>query len=443
MKNNESKKQRACDNCRVRKIKCDGPQRSQEGLKCTGCESSNKDCTYVKPAVPKTYISKGYSEALENRIERLEALIQKLNPGYDYIKEIGPPISTLTFKNNESNKRKGPESDETIPTSHSQSQTAVNNECDDPDVDELEEKMRCFFLGNPNPDLNRYFGSSSSSMLLTVANHYSNNNKSKSEPYDKDLLRHDFWQDSELVAEEKSLNNNLPLFPQDFPENDLLEHLVESYFNNVNYTFPLLHKPTFLENLKSKKFQWDFSGVVLLICAIGSQYSDDARVLSDKKDPRFAGENFYKTFKLKCFRKSLFSSPSIEEIQSLILLQVYFQSMSPHSKAGWSINGYAIALCEDVGFHRQCIAVYDNAGIFNELRSRVFWCAFLLDISGSSMFGKRTILNEDFFDLDLPNLLPDEFGTKTEISIKYFREFNKLYNIQSQVLRTLVSLKLN
>ena len=437
----ESKKQRACDSCRVKKIKCDGPQRSQEGLKCSKCESSNINCTFVKPPIPKSHSSKAYSDALESRIERLEALIQRLSPGYDYTKEVGPPVNSLTFSSNKSNKRKSPNSNETVKNPLSPSQEAANDLSDDSDIDELELKMRCFFLNNSNPDLSRYYGTSSSTLLLSVANNYGSNNI-KTEPYDKDSLRDEFWKDNEWIAEEKNYNNNLPILPQDYPENDLLEHLIDAYFSNVNYTMPLLHKPTFINNLKYKKLHSDFAGVVLLVCAIGSQYSDDARILSDKRDPRFVGEDYYKTFKLKCHRKSLLASPSIEEIQSLILHQIYFQNVGSLAKAGWSINGYAISLCEDVGYHRERIFVHYNDKMFNELRKRVFWCTFLLDSSFSVSLGRRTILNKDF-DVVLPNVLPEEVGTKNELSIRYFREFIKLYTIQNEVLQYSVSIYFN
>ena len=429
-----SKKQRACDNCRVKKIKCDGQQRSQDGEKCTNCETSDITCTFIRPPIPKGP-PKGYVESLENRNNQLESLIQRLNPGYDWAKEVGPPINISNFNLKESNKRKDPNSDIRIPITQSNPEEAANSESDNSDIDELEDKMRCMYMDDSVPILKRYYGLSSAAMLSNLAMDYGSSNQTN-EIYNS-YFRDDYWQDEKWMTEEKSLHNNLPILQTDYPPHELLNHLIDSYFINVNCTFPLLHKPTIIDNLNTKKFQSEFAGVILLVCAIGSQHSDDPRVLSSRNDPRFAGENFYHIYKLKCQRKSMLASPSIEEIQSLILTQIYFQGSTPMCKGSWSLNGTAISLIQDVGYHRIHTVRHDL--LFNEFRKRVFYCSYILDVSLSSMFGRHTILNEDCFDVGLPSFLPDEIG-KNDISIKYFKELIKLYSIHSEVIKILVSI---
>lgn len=83
--NKKRKKDRACDYCRRRKIKCDGPWR--EGQVCTNCAHGHRRCTYVcvslvasecldlyhgsetsKPRGPsKTYVPFGFSQPSERR----------------------------------------------------------------------------------------------------------------------------------------------------------------------------------------------------------------------------------------------------------------------------------------------------------------------------------------------------------------------------------------
>ena len=71
---------------------------------------------------------------------------------------------------------------------------------------------------------------------------------------------------------------------QEFPEPDLLSALVGHYFKHINIELPLLHRPTFERDIAQGLHERNatFGAVVLLVCAMGSRYSDDPRVqLSD------------------------------------------------------------------------------------------------------------------------------------------------------------------
>ncbi|ELU41611.1 fungal specific transcription factor domain-containing protein [Rhizoctonia solani AG-1 IA] len=66
-----------------------------------------------------------------------------------------------------------------------------------------------------------------------------------------------------------------------FPPDDLLASLVDLYFTRFNVILPLLHRPTFEAQL-AQKLHWkdpSFAAVVLLVCANGSRFSDDTRVM--------------------------------------------------------------------------------------------------------------------------------------------------------------------
>jgi hypothetical protein len=65
-----------------------------------------------------------------------------------------------------------------------------------------------------------------------------------------------------------------------FPEEDLLNSLVDLYFTNVNLFYPLLHRPTFDKCRAEGLHLQDagFGATVLLVCAIGCRFSDDLRV---------------------------------------------------------------------------------------------------------------------------------------------------------------------
>ena len=71
-----------------------------------------------------------------------------------------------------------------------------------------------------------------------------------------------------------------PSIHLEYPEVDLMRHLVDRYFDNLNIILPLLHRPSFIRSIEEGLHQVDqnFGAIVLLICAIGCRYTDDPRV---------------------------------------------------------------------------------------------------------------------------------------------------------------------
>lgn len=68
---------RACDECRRKKIKCDGKQ------PCTHCSVYGYDCTYDQPSNRRRNLAPLYTEAVEARLQRAEALLRKFMPDVD------------------------------------------------------------------------------------------------------------------------------------------------------------------------------------------------------------------------------------------------------------------------------------------------------------------------------------------------------------------------
>ncbi|KAI0766902.1 fungal-specific transcription factor domain-containing protein [Trametes elegans] len=81
------KVERACDHCRKRKAKCDGPQRKNHI--CSTCEALSKTCTYLEDPKPRGP-PRAYILALEERLAKAEALVRRLRPELDMTAELGP-----------------------------------------------------------------------------------------------------------------------------------------------------------------------------------------------------------------------------------------------------------------------------------------------------------------------------------------------------------------
>ncbi|KAJ3001766.1 hypothetical protein NUW54_g6226 [Trametes sanguinea] len=76
---NGSKKrkvERACDFCRRRKARCDGP--SMPDNVCSNCIANSRSCTYVEGSKPRGP-PKAYVVGLEDRVEKMEALLRRVS----------------------------------------------------------------------------------------------------------------------------------------------------------------------------------------------------------------------------------------------------------------------------------------------------------------------------------------------------------------------------
>lgn len=128
---------------------------------------------------------------------------------------------------------------------------------------------------------------------------------------------YDFWK-----WERTSLRLDTPRY--NFPEPDLINHLVELYFSRMNLFLPLLHRPTFELNLRDGLHFRDqaFGSVLLCLCACASRYSDDPRVLLDGSNAWHSSG--WKWFgQVQMLRRSLMGPP--------ILYDVQMYAVSPHA----------------------------------------------------------------------------------------------------------------
>lgn len=78
----------------------------------------------------------------------------------------------------------------------------------------------------------------------------------------------------------------------EFPESALFQTLIEYYFKYINIELPLLHRPTLDRDIANGLHRRDtaFGATVLLVCALGSRYSDDPRVQISEAEARNASE---------------------------------------------------------------------------------------------------------------------------------------------------------
>lgn len=131
---------------------------------------------------------------------------------------------------------------------------------------------------------------------------------------------------------EQLASDKLPPLHFKFPEQDLLDALVDKYFVIINLVIPLLHRPTFEAQLAAKlhtRDQW-FGSVVLAICAVASRYLDDPRCV-DEGDPTALSTGWKWFSQIRTMRQSFVEAPSLYELQFYSVSYFRSNEMPHHS----------------------------------------------------------------------------------------------------------------
>ncbi|KAA1476286.1 hypothetical protein DENSPDRAFT_806972 [Dentipellis sp. KUC8613] len=417
--------QRACDACRRKKIRCEGNQ--TPGSRCSTCIEYDVECTYLEVA-RKRGPPKGYVESLETRVEKMEALLHRLCPDVDFSQELldvdalardrltprGPLHPTILPGASAARTYTPPRLGSPAPAGGSGAQSSPTDGPPDeldPSDDEytqdllLQERIRSIQI---DPMHKRFVGKSSGVRLVRTAMDLKSQYSGADRKVDARNMvrRQQFWRlnpwERNIAHEEKKHFT--------FPEPDLLESLIDLYFKHINVLMPLLHRPTFNAAVAEGLHHRDenFAGVLLLVCACGSRYSDDERVLLDGTDSwHSAGWAWFS--QVHMVRKALLSAPCLYDLQMYSLFILYLQGCSGQI-ACWTMAGIGIRVAQDVGAHRR--KVYNpTRTVEDELWKRAFWVLVVLDRMMSAGLGRPCAIQEEDFDIDLPAECDDEYWT--------------------------------
>ncbi|KAH0827908.1 hypothetical protein J3R83DRAFT_3537 [Lanmaoa asiatica] len=471
--------ERACDACRRRKTKCDGPRMSDNI--CTNCIQNRKTCSYIEASKPRGP-PKAYITSLEDRLEKMETLLKRLRPEADFSEELGPPVIRDSWKTDpEPSCRMSPHEKSTSPSascsrlngspsswrSAGTPRSDTDLSSDDYTSSESEEvgelslsrgMKRLTIRGlEPTEDHRsladnqvRFHGKSSSFKLIepirklrdehvsriTGVEEHSRSSRDSASPITAAALRRpEFWTTPpwELAFEgfQDRLEDLSHLLAEEFPPQDLADSLVGLYFENTNPFVPLFHRPTFerqwREGLQHKDI-W-FGCLCLSVFAVASRWSDDPRVLDDGRyDVRptekyrwqRAGWRFFNAaVDLHRGSLSLFQPPGLFEVQTTALLGMFLRGTA-FDPVAWLFISIGLRKAQDVGAHRKKI-YGDKPSIEGELWKRAFWVLVLQDRLASAALGRPCCSGEEEFDAEFPLEIDDEYW-ETEDPEKAFQQ---------------------
>ncbi|KAI0351888.1 hypothetical protein OH77DRAFT_1592538 [Trametes cingulata] len=416
--------ERACDYCRRKKIKCDGPQKPDK--RCTKCIKRRAECTYVEP-FNKPRFTDSYVEDLEKRLQKAEGLLQKLGTNPDVAKaleEAGHSPSSRTASEN------APSPGSAIASLRmpqnpfpSSSPGDASGDDDDNELSDHDEVMRTelavtFSRLTLQPPNLRYHGKSSGWVLIQsvagLAQEYVREtapqlDREKLPPFNLNRGAYKYkpqpWLERPFTTP--------PLSPEDFPPEDLIDHLVSNYFRHLNDYMPLLHEPSFRSNIKDGLHlrHGEFGATMLLVCANGARFSDDPRVLLEGSDTwQSAGWKWFQT--VDNVHKSLMAPVHVYDLQIAALWIMYMQTTTmPH--VSWMMTGLGMRKALDIGAHRKTM-YGSKPTVEDELWRRAFWVLLSFEWLNSYGLGRPPCLHDEEYDVAFPAECDDEYWTNDD-----------------------------
>ncbi|GAP90000.1 putative C6 transcription factor [Rosellinia necatrix] len=436
---------RACDECRRKKIKCDGKQ------PCTHCQVYSYECTYDKPSNRRRNPAPQYIEALENKLSRAETLLRKFMPDVDLNDPNLDPAVQQEFRMREQARQKA----------------AAAQRKDQAKPGASEGQLQSMISSAGQLDLSDsgdydFHGTSSGSVFFKqMKKHF------------RTLLGKDyqipFMPRPPRPSGVTTLDSPRPTPSSpwattpgpsisNLPPKERAIALCTESLDNATCLLRIVHKPTFygmLDSLYDKPSDEygteDNRNLALAYSAmaLGCMYdvSDDAVTRSPPyKISIDEALNYYSS--ARYLLQDITECRDLVSLQALLFMILFLQSISNLSTC-YGFVGIALRSALRMGLHRHLPHIKLDP-VESETRRRVFYICRQMDTYVSALLGFPLLLNDDDIDQLLPTAVDDQFITREGITTppagtpSYIEAFNahvKLMDLLSKVVKHVYPLK--
>ncbi|PKK73400.1 hypothetical protein RhiirC2_695016, partial [Rhizophagus irregularis] len=409
---------KACDSCRRKKVKCDGIQPT-----CGNCSAFNLECTY-NDTTKKRGPPKGYIEAIETRLHRMESLLGGLVHSND------PRAEAVLAELMHDDLRSQHKADFTSyrnsssSTSSDSSQSGVLNTSlptldgkDSPIIDDLNEVMGILSI-DENKQV-RYHGRSSGLYLLR-----------KSDKYKDGILsiknRSNWGHQGEVIASTQNFDLLKRSELTELPSQEISDHLLELFFTHVHPILPFIYKPRFFDQLKDKNHLPHL--LLNAIYSFAALFSDRIDIRRIPEDRATAGDIYFD--RAKALLDNDYDKARVSTIQALLALSLREYGVGRVTRA-WLWSGMAARMAQDLGMHRNN-EKWHPINLTREEREeqkRVFWACFVLD----SLIGSPVSSNNS-------NHSQKNSGCRAH-SVSRFNHLLKLCEIMGRVIQNVYAIR--
>ncbi|KAK7026270.1 fungal-trans domain-containing protein [Favolaschia claudopus] len=380
----------SCDVCRKRKIRCDSAEKP--GEPCSHCVAFKTECTHSAQKSSGNFSTPNWKSAQSHVAKILSTSVPYIRPNDpDMVHEILVEVAQYARA-----------LEDAVGTLRRQLRAVVKASSDTPPAEDgsepsSDEDLADLQVGSQAvpPIARGSFPLCLSDQFLQAAfEHLHGHGNTLPSPSGR---RAEFWTPqpwSRLLVADKP--------KQTFPETDLLDSLVDIYFEEINSITGILHSRSFRESVLDGLHLRNphFGAVVLAVCSIASRQSQDPRVLPEG----FTSEH---SRGLKFFRQAQkFLSPSFSRQHSLyqlqlICLSIKFLAGSGLSPDFWIWANIGIRFAQAAGVHRRDGYIGMDPATAEQYK-RAFWFLIASDTLMTTFRGVSSTIQPADFDLELP-----------------------------------------
>jgi hypothetical protein len=169
---------------------------------------------------------------------------------------------------------------------------------------------------------------------------------------------------------------------------ELAIHLLNIHWNRQQFAYLLTYRPAIFDSLANNG---PYANKLLLNAIF---YSSCGLVRSGGTDPEVTGETFYKRFKMLLMDE--IDKASLPTIVALIVVGRTLVSDGKQD-AGWNLCGTAYRMIISLGLHLTATSPPNTktTAIEMEMRTRIYWGAFMLDKHQSLYIGRPPMLRPE------------------------------------------------
>ncbi|KAL8727965.1 MAG: hypothetical protein Q9166_005730 [cf. Caloplaca sp. 2 TL-2023] len=417
---------RACDECRRKKIKCDGKQ------PCTHCTVYSYDCTYDQPSNRRRNPAPQYVEALENRLKKAEALLRSVlpdvnldDPKYDATM---PQRSHVPIKQ----ERHSPE-DGIAPGLRlhpSGSHTAADAE-KDPLLESMVHEAGSLDLDDQGHW--DFYGQSSGMIFLRRMREQFGDLLGKFDGTGIPFMKSSNI--SERLMSPKSASAS-PMDPssnnvQDLPAKACARKLCSCALDDAAALLRFVHQPTFYEmfdriyNTPREQLapaEQKFLPLLYSVIALGCLFAKAEESMLQSYGYKSAIDQGFNWFQVARQMMDVTDCRDLSSLQTLLFMIMFLQASAKLSTC-YSHIGIALRSAVRMGLHRSVPTQFPP--IEQESRKRIFWVIRNMDIyvgklgpgltASGALLGLPMMLSNEDIDQELPLEIDDEYILDKEV----------------------------
>ncbi|KAB5570709.1 fungal-specific transcription factor domain-containing protein [Coniochaeta sp. 2T2.1] len=439
---------RACDECRRKKIKCDGKQ------PCTHCSVYSYECTYDKPSNRRRNPAPQYIEALETRLQRAEDLLRKFMPDVNLADPGLDPTVQQEFHNRDKARTQAAKLKR-------EAMQRAATEAQDPQLQSMIETIGQLDLSEDGEW--DFHGTSSGAVFLRrMKQHFRGllGNDYRTPFLPRPLNRPQGMFSIESPRSSSSSPWDVASMPNlyDLPDKEKARTLCYYSLNCATCLMRVVHIPWFYEmfekvyELPPEGFgneERRFLGLLYSVLALGCMYNvsaDDPSRPVTYKTAMEEGINYYTSARVLI--QDVAECRDLTSLQALLYMLLFLQ-VTANISGCYSFVGIALRSAIRMGLHRR-LPHAKLTPIEDESRKRAFFVIRQMDTYISAILGFPMMLSHEDIDQALPTEVDDEYITKDAIltppsgTPSFFQAFNaqaRLMEILEKVVRHIYPIK--